>query len=153
MKPNILALVSDIASLSTGALKIADRVMAEHSSQFKAEAATEDQAASNAVVAAELRQKLADLEQRTLDLSDALEDAYDVSMTDGETAQFRADFSNRIKTTPLRQLAISYDSAYFRAQPRSLRPIIASILVGIFDERQVLPLSLWQKLALSDGTM
>lgn len=152
MKPNILALVSEVASLSTGALKLADRVMAKHSDQFKAQASAEDEAA-NAIIVAELRQRLADMERRTMDLADALEDAHDVAMTDGETAQFRADFAARIKTTALRQLATSYDLTYFRAQPRSLRPIIASILVGIFEERNVLPLSLWQKLALSDGTM
>lgn len=151
MKPNILALVSDVASLTSGARQLADRVIAaNHAETFEAVAASDTAAA---VATAELVNKLAALERRTQELSDALEDAVDVTMTDGEAAQFRTQFSERIKNTALGQLALSYDLAYFRAQPRSLRPIIASILVGMFDERNVLPPKLWQKLALSDGTL
>ncbi len=158
MKPNILSTVSAVASLSSGAKQLAERVLAASvTAEQRATAASavgaEDNASNQAILAADLRNKLAALDQRVRDLVEMVEDASDVQMTDTQVAEFRTAVEERLRGTQIGQLAATYDVDYFRSQPRTVRPIIASILANIFDSKNIQPLDLWLKISLSDGAM
>lgn len=148
MKPNIVTMVGELAEISSGARRISERIFAATA------ASVETQADKVAVVSiANLRDQIALLDQRLRELSEALEDANDVVMTDEQLARFKMDFKARIKDTPSVQMIAAYDLSYFRNLQKSLRPPVASILLDIFDSRNMLPPDLWQRLSLSDGAL
>lgn len=148
MKPDILARMSEIAELSSGARLITDRFLAA-----TAASAPTKETSDAAAVVTDLRNQITMLDQRVRQLSEALEDAADVTLTDEQAERFRADFRTRISDTPSPQLLAAYDHQYFQTTPRSLRAIVATILVDLFDQRSQRPAELWHKLSLTDGAL
>lgn len=153
MKSSILSVVSEIASLSSGARQISERLMAATTRHVSTSASEEQQNSATILDTASLRNQIALMDRRILELVDALDDASDLDLDDEGRAKFKERVADRLKGTPLLTLAATYDVGYFRAQPRSLRPLIASILVNMFEAKEQQPMDLWQKLSISDGAM
>lgn len=164
MNPNILKIVRDVAGLSAGARSIADRVIAAASDTVEnsaAVAATQNAAVAASLVDTEnpqatiaaLRAQVATLQKRVEELSEALEAATDVDMTDVEMRDAQREFVARLNDTPSSQLIGAYDYEFFKAQPRTMRRLIASALCEIFDNRRVPPIQLWERFSTNGGGM
>lgn len=162
MNPSIMSIVSEIADLSSEARLISNRIhaAAESTSTYlrstaaATQDANEDPKISDLLVEiGNMRDRTALLNQRILELVEALDEANDILITDAQVVRFKQDFMDRVGSTKTNQLVSAYDVGYFRTLPKTLRPLVAQCLVQIFDTRKNRPLDLWQKLSLSDGAL
>lgn len=153
MKSSILTLVSEVAELSSGAKRLADRVFKAQASFSESVTEPGAQAPAPNVDVDKLKRQIASLDSQVRALAEALDDAHDVVLSEQERKRFRADFRTRLGDTSLYTLSTSYDVDYFQAQPRSIRPIICSVLIEIFEERSELPEPLWRDILLTGGVL
>ena len=160
MHPSILSIVSEVAEHSSEVRLISNRIheATRTASKFKSVSADlevdDDPTIEELLVQiGNMRDRATLLNQRILELIDALDEANDVILSDEQVVRFKSDFSARVGSTKTNQLLAAYDISYFRTLPRSLRPLVAQCLVQIFEDRKNTPLSLWQQLSLSDGAL
>ena len=155
MKPHILSLVSDLSTLSVGARRITDRLTNRHGAAAVAasDAAQPHLDPDSVELLKELAQRIVQMERRCRDLSEALEDANDLTLTDTQIADFREGIYARLKDSNSQMLAQAYDVEYFQTQPRALRSSIADTLIRIFTDRNRTPLELWERLSLNGGVL
>lgn len=162
MNPSILSIVSEVAEHSSEVRLISNRI---HEATVSASTFARSVSASQQsneddptidsllVEIANMRDRAALLNQRIMELIEALEEANDVTISDGQIVRFKQDFLARVAGTKTNQLVTAYDVAYFRSLPKTLRPLVAQCLIQMFEERKNKPLDLWQKLSLSDGAL
>lgn len=161
MNPSILSIVSEVAEHSSEVRLISNRIhdATISATTFARSMSTSQEQSEDPTIAdllveiGNMRDRATLLNQRIMELIEALDEANDVTISDGQIVRFKQDFMARVGSTKTNQLMSAYDVAYFRSLPKTLRPLVAQCLIQIFDERKNKPLDLWQKLSLSDGAL
>ncbi len=141
-------LLGSLSSLGEGSSRIIERLKGSGLIATASDANHEDVSHLT-----QLENQLTMMRQRIAELGEELDSANDVVITDNEMAEFRVNFLARIKDTQTSMLYQAYDTDYFAAQPRSLRPVIAEILLNLMDLRKASPLPLWQRISHSGGAL
>ena len=157
MNNTVTRILGDISTLSASAKTLVDRLPMKYVSTAADEVPTPTELAfGDGIDISELqtlRAKVVMLESRVLELTQDLEAARDVEMTDVEAANFKTTFTRRAVDTPQPFLEAVYDRSYFIGTSRSLRPLIAQCLMEITQNRNKPVPTLWQRAANSDGAI
>jgi len=153
MKPNLLAIVSDLSTLSQGARRITERLVGKTNKDAVSLSSEGQLNEIETVLVKDLAERLKTLEERCRDLTEALEEAHDVSVSDSELADFCVTITERLKDSKSAMLIQAYDAEYFQAQPRSLRSAIAECLLNIFYQRNHPAPELWTRMSINGGVI
>lgn len=144
--------LEELSSVSASAQRIARRMgLIPAEQQLSATAASGDPVSKEEI--ADLVTRVAALSNLVEVLREERDHAYDVEVSDEDIADFRTRVRATMKECPSDMLLRNYDRAYFAATPRSLRGVIASELLDIFEDRKRNPMRLWTALVTSDGAL
>lgn len=141
-------LLGSLTSLSAGQARILERLQ-----QCNLVATASDANQEDVKILVEFQKQSQQMRERIAELTEELDAANDVTATDAELSQFRVSFAGRVKGVQTTMLFSAYDIGYFLSQPRTLRPIIADVLIELVGERKVAPLPLWQRVSNSGGAL
>lgn len=154
MRTNILNILRELRTVSSGAGAISDRVLAKIQRPMVATASDEVAAEADLESTVQaLRAKVKDMESKIEELGEALEEAHDVQMTDAGRAQYKTAFLNSNAGLPATMLYEAYGPAYFNGLPRTLCGLSATVLMDISSLRRLKPLPIWESIYSKSGDL